>query len=100
MINALSELIGCTVTKVERVHDYLQIIFSNGSIMNVYNKYSYDGNVSDLVSKTLVSFSEHSDSVELRFVGSRFEIGLRDADYSGPEAIALRRPGKEPVIWN
>ena len=100
MANALSELIGFTVTKVESIHDYLQITFSDGSIMNVYNKYSYDGNVSDLENKTLISFSEHSDGVELRFLGSQFEIGLRDDDYSGPEAIALRRPGKEPVIWN
>lgn len=99
-MNVLSELIGCTVSKVELVHDYLQMIFSDSSTLNVYNKYSYDGDVSALEGKTLLSVAEQQDELSLRFVGSELRIGLADDDYSGPEAIEFKRPGKEPVVWN
>ncbi len=99
-MNALSELIGCAVTRVERVHDYLQITFSNGSIMSIYNRYSYDGDVSDLEGTTLISFLEEPDEVVLRFIRGSLSIGLRSDDYAGPEAIALRRVSKETVVWN
>jgi hypothetical protein len=88
------------VSKVERVHDYLQITFSDESTVNVYNKYSYDGDVSDLEGKTLLSIAEQPDLVSLRFFGSELQISLADDDFSGPEAIEFRRPGKKPVVWN
>lgn len=31
---------------------------------------------------------------------SCFSIGMADDDYSGPEAIVLKRDGKDLVVWN
>lgn len=99
-MNVLSELIGCTVSKAELVHDYLQMTFSDKSTLNVYNRYIYDGDVTGLVGKTLLSIAEQEGELALRFFECDLRIGLADEDYSGPEAIEFRRPGKEPVVWN
>lgn len=98
-MSALSLLVGCTVSKVERVHDYLQLWFSDGSTLNIYNKYRCVVDVSDIEKKTLESVDETPERVLLNFAGSPLEIGLRNDDYSGPEALDLRRPGNALVVW-
>ncbi len=39
----LKILIGLMIQKIEEVHDYLQLVFSDGTILNIYNDYQYDG---------------------------------------------------------
>jgi hypothetical protein len=99
-MSALSLLVDCTVARVELVHDYLQFTFSDGSTLNIYNKYRYFGDVADIENKTLVSVDETQERVLLHFSGSQLEIGLRNEDYSGPEALALQRPGHALVVWD
>ncbi len=105
MESILQCLISLTVKKIERVHDYLQILFSDGTAINVYSNYRYDRAVHDLSpsihGEKVVTVSENQDGVTIVFSGGgHLLVGLKDEDYNGPEAIELIRKGKETVIWN
>ena len=98
----LRVLTGLMIQKVEEVHDYLQLVFSDGTILNVFNKYQYEGeNILSIKGKKMNSIKETDQSVLFSFSdGSHLIVGLRDEDYSGPEAMELIRHNEPPIVWN
>lgn len=99
----LDYLVGSTVKNAIQVHDYHQLFFEEGAILNVYNDFevSGDGRVSSLEGAKVEEVEDTEVAATLRFSGDKsLRIDLRDAAYSGPEALALRMPGKPVVVWN
>ena len=99
---ALQILIGLIISKIEEVHDYIQIVFSDGTTLSIFNNYVYDdGLVLGLEGKEIKSVEESDDGVLIVFVdGTTISVGLKDEDYNGPEAMVLKQEGKSPIVWN
>ncbi|WP_316672702.1 hypothetical protein [uncultured Tolumonas sp.] len=99
---ALQILIGLIIGKIEKVHDYIQIVFSDSTTLSIYNNYIYDGgSVLGIEGKMVRSVEESDNSVIIFFEsGESLSIGLDDNDYNGPEAMVLRQEGESPVVWN
>jgi hypothetical protein len=101
-MTALQILIGLIAGKIEKMHDYSQIVFSDSTTLSIFNNYVYDGgSVLSIEGKTVRSVEESDSSVIILFEsGDSLSIGLDDQDYNGPEAMVLRQEGKAPVVWN
>lgn len=101
-MDALQILVGLIIGKIEKVHDYVQIVFSDGTALSIFNNYVYDGgSVFGVEGKTVRSVEESGSSIIILFEsGESLSIGLDDDDYNGPEAMVLRQEGKCPVVWN
>lgn len=99
---ALQILIGLIIGKVEEVHDYIQLVFSDGTTLNIFNNYVYDGgSILGIEGKEVKSVEESGDGILIAFDdGSSISVGLRGDDYNGPEAMMLRQEGKSPIVWN
>ena len=99
---ALQILIGLIIGKIEEVHDYIQVVFSDGTTLSIFNNYVCDaGSILSIEGKTVRSVEESDSSVVIYFEGGKsLSIGLNDDDYNGPEAMVLRQEGKSPVVWN
>lgn len=101
-MKALKILIGLIVGKIEEIHDYIQIVFSDGTTLSVFNNYYYDGDsVHTIEGKKVRSIEESGEKIILLFEDDGcVSIGMGDEDYNGPEAMVLRREGESPVVWN
>ncbi len=100
-MEALQILVGLIIKKVEVLQDYVQLIFSDNTILNIFNKYQYDGSsVLVLEGKKLVSAIETKIKIVFEFKDSgKLTVSLLNKDYNGPEAIELIREGEPSVIW-
>ena len=99
---ALQTLIGLIVSKIEEIHDYVQIVFSDGTTLNIFNNYYYDSSsVHSIEGKKVKSVEEVGNKITVTFEDSEsLSIGMADDDYNGPEAMVLRRKGESPVVWS
>jgi len=100
-MDVLQILVGSIIQMVEIIHDYLQLTFTDGTILNIYNKYQYDGeSVLTFEGKKLISAIETDIKIILDIEdGGKIEVGLLDEDYNGPEAMELIRKDEPPVVW-
>ena len=91
-MTALDNIKSCTVQTAENIHDYLQLTFSNKSILNVFNSYHYDGGeISTLLGRSVTAVDVRPELIRIEFsMGVALSIGMRDGDFRGPEAIKLK----------
>lgn len=101
-MSALEAILESEVQRTEIINDYLQIYFTNGSILNIYNSYTVrNGKLEEIKGKKLCTVLENDMKVELIFCdSSSINIDLTSEAYNGPEAIQLIRDGHPTVIWN
>lgn len=101
-MTALQMLIGLLISKIEKVHDYIQIVFSDGTTLSIFNNHSYDGgSVYAAEGKKIKSVEEVDNKINIIFEDNNcLSIGMGDDDYNGPEAMVLRREGESSVVWN
>ena len=102
-MSILSDLVTLSVQSTEQIHDYFQIVFSDGSGLSVYNDHFFTGcTLESITGSSVSSVLESPEEVVIDFSGrGSLSVGLKDNDYvSGPEAMQLNRPGKPTVIWN
>ncbi len=101
-MTALQILIGLIIGKIEKVHDYIQVVFSDGTTLSIFNNYAYDGDsVLSIEGNRVSGVEESANSVVIIFEGGKsLTVGLNDEDYNGAEAMVLRQEGKSPVVWN
>lgn len=99
---ALQILIGLIINRIEEVHDYIQLVFSDGTMLSIFNNHHYDGgSVLIVEGKKVESVDEGGSKVVITLDdGSCISIGMSDEDYNGPEAMVLIREGESPVVWN
>lgn len=79
MDDPLERLVGLVVDQVVLIHDYIQLVFSDGSILNIYNKYTCEGDrIRPLVGKMLESFRYHQETIIFSFEGyGGLTVGMR-----------------------
>lgn len=102
MESKLSHLVYKKIQEVRVVEDYLQLVFINNSVLNIYNSYRYNGEcISSIKTQEIISINENNEQITLSF-SNKFclIISLKDDDYKSPEAIELIKKGKETIIWN
>lgn len=99
---ALHILIGLFIKHIESIHDYIQIVFADGTVLNIFNSYSYDGaSLFDVSNLKVIDVSELEKVVTIKLEnGSVLMIDLKEEAYNGPEAMMLIREGESPVVWN
>ncbi|MEL4238235.1 hypothetical protein [Shewanella xiamenensis] len=101
-MNFLQILAGLIISRIEEIHDYIQIVFSDGTTLSIFNNYVYDGGSKlDIEGMQVKSIEESNDSALIVFASGRsITVGLTDDDYNGPEAMVLSQNGKSPIVWN
>ncbi|MBO6513230.1 MAG: hypothetical protein JJ974_04620 [Phycisphaerales bacterium] len=98
-----AHIIGLTIDHVLEIHDYIQIYFTNGDIMNLNNR--YECQPADLESfKNEVIDRMIDDDSELVLItksGFAIRMGMLYKDVNGPEAAEFYRDGSdgEIIIW-
>lgn len=101
-MRGLQTLIGLIIQKIERVHDYLQLVFSDGTTLNIYNNHRYDsGSIFSVEGEQVASVIEADSEITFKFQnGGILSVGMRDEDYNGPEAMQLIKKGEPPIVWS
>lgn len=103
-MSPLAGLIGHCLTGVERVHDYVQLRFDNGDLLNVFNEFRIEGNrdadITVIVGLVVNVASTGKDEVCLRLGSKTFRISLLDSAYRGPEAIEYVPVSGNRVVWS
>lgn len=101
-MKALQLLIGLLISNIEEMHDYIQVVFSDGTTLSIFNNHSYEGgSIHAVEGKKVKSVEEVDNMVIITFEDDDYlSIGMGDDDYNGPEAMVLRREGESPVVWN
>lgn len=105
MINILHQLVGQSVRKVVPLHDYLQIYFDQGGILNIYNRYQIfvrcEGDVLSFVEKKATDIMEEPKAITFTFGADHsIRVFLLDADYRGPEAMEFIEKDGSRSIWS
>ncbi|TKB73221.1 MAG: hypothetical protein E8D46_12320 [Nitrospira sp.] len=100
--DALKQLIGRSVIRVEKVHDHLQLEFSGDAILSIFNNYQYGaGSISSIQGEQLLAVNELGDKISFKFQkGAILSVSMEDAEYNGPEAMVLKRKDEPFIIWN
>lgn len=101
-MDSLQILTGLSISKIKKVHDYIQVIFYGGTTLNIFNNHDYDrGSALAVRDKKVKSVERTGSTIVITLDdGSCLSIGMDNDDYNGPEAIELSREGKPPVVWN
>lgn len=98
----LHQLIGRTVVKIDKVHDYIQLVLSGDATLSIFNRYQISTQcLSEIEGDQLLEANQLAETISLKFSkGAVLSVGMGEADYSGPEAMALHQKNKPTVIWN
>jgi hypothetical protein len=104
MQNVLGLLVGRKIQEAEKIHDYLQLWFDNGVLLNIFNVITVIGCMADdfsqFVGCEVSSINESDVAVEIVFLdGKLLRVGMSDGDYHGPEAMEYVGVGGEIVVW-
>ena len=105
MESKLDIIIGILITEANKIADYFQIFFENGTILNIYNEYYFipnkTFNLSQIKGFKISDVLESKSEVKITFSNKiNLIIDLRDDAFKGPEAITLSVPGDPMVVWN
>lgn len=104
MTTPLANLVGQRITAAERVHDYMQIRFGNGDLLNVFNEYRIEGrgeeSVTDLIDLVVSDASTRKEEVCIALGTKTLRISLVDSAYRGPEAIEYIPASGKRVVWS
>jgi hypothetical protein len=102
MSTALEDLIGNSITKASSIHDYFQIFFENGSILNIYNPFLFQPTVkfSELIGRKIIEVKISQSHFLFSISGDiTLSIDRNFEGYINPEILELSRPGKPLVVW-
>lgn len=105
MSQILSKLVHRHVEQVRHVHDYVQLRFDDGAILNVFNSATVSGgrpdDLSSLVGVEVAEVSSTNTNVCLVMAdGNVLTVGMADADYRGPEAMEYIAADGGRVVWS
>lgn len=103
MKTAFDVLVGLTLLRVERIHDYIQFHFDNGGVLNIFNEFTISGfisgNLSEAVGSRVLSVRHSETAVELDICGKMVRIGLSGNDYNGPEVLEYTDENGNIIVW-
>lgn len=97
----LNSLIGLSVCRVVNVYDYIQIIFSGGEVLSIFNSYNYSGSsISRIERKIIINIEKKNNKIIIKFNNKEcLIIGIADDDYRGPEAFTLKKGNDPPLVF-
>ncbi len=102
--NPLERLIGLTAVQATKLHDYLQLKFSDGTILNINNRYKLVGTsdgIECVIGKLVSGVKADERSIRIVFFGGMsLLVGLNEEDFNSPEAMEMYAAGSPPIIWN
>lgn len=102
--SVLSPLVGRRVVTVEAIHDYIQLGFDSGDVLNVFNLYriegSGDSDVHALIGQCLAAIFTQPWEVRLELGQLSLIVSLLDTAYRGPEAIEFIPSSGSRVVWS
>ena len=95
------KLLQKRVTRFEHVHDYTQIYFHDGSVLNIFNAFTIkNGNPATLIEKSVAEV--HSDLKSIKIIFSHqdeIRVGMEESDFNGPEAMELIEADNSRFVW-
>ena len=86
-----------------RIHDYVQLVFDGGAILNIYDlsQIPNELGLKTFTGKIVRSVNESKQKFVLLFDdSSRLEVDLQNTGFTGPERMELNVPGRPTVVWN
>jgi hypothetical protein len=101
MSEKLELLIGKHIKRIEITHDYLQLLLVDGSILNIFNTHSINDSVdSKLAGYEIVAVKQDEEVITFSMSPEgTIQVGLKDSDYHGPEAMEYIREHGPCVVW-
>lgn len=95
---------GKVVKRVDAIHDYIQIEFEDGAMLNIYNRHILTGDAGKglgaLAGKVVTQATEQDRGITVHFGDSlSMQIGMATGDFSGPEAM-LYRHKDQLIVWH
>ena len=94
---------GRKIQEVRYVHDYAQLFFEGGIILNVNDlpRANHGNSLSAFKGMTVAIAAESESAVVLSMGnGANLVIGLGDPSMMGLEYLELYLPGEPMVVWN
>lgn len=95
--------VGNVVVRAEAVHDYFQLEFSKGMIVNIFNRFTLipsESIAAELIGANVEDIEVTSVALTLIFnQGMRLEIGFNDADFKGPEGLEVIAEDGSHIVW-
>jgi hypothetical protein len=102
--SVLFPLVGHRVTTADVVHDYVQLRFDNGDVLNVFNDYEIEGSslatLHALIGKCVVAVSTQPREVRLELGELSLIVSLLDTAYRDAEAIEYIPSSGSRVVWS
>ncbi|MBC9882059.1 hypothetical protein G8O24_32525 [Bradyrhizobium sp. INPA01-394B] len=100
-----THFIGRRVKSASVVHDYVQICFTDGGVLNVFNRVIKpqldEISLKQFVQKVVTAELKDCRAFTLEFDGGHvFQIGMNDSDYRGPEALQFTDADGHIVVWS
>ena len=81
-------IIGKEVEKIVYIHDYFQLIFDDGSILNLYNKITTFVNVELIIGKKVFDVILDDEELEIKILSNlNIRMSMKKEDYNSPEAF-------------
>jgi len=101
MSESLEFLVDKQIDRAEIIHDYLQLFFVDGTILNILNFYSIDGALDPrLAGYELAVVQQNEKEVTLSLLPEgTIRVGLKNSDYRGPEAMEYIRKDGPCIVW-
>lgn len=105
MPNALDIMVGQKLHKVARVHDYIQLWFDSGAVLNIFNSFTLvgctDQDVTQLVGAEVMRIEASEAYVGIFFMNEKsIRVAITDDDYRGPEAMEYISDDNKRIIWS
>lgn len=101
--SVLSRLLGQFIVSVEVIHDYLQVTFSNGDLLNVFNVYLLEGvgqsGIRELIGLRVCGISDQTHEVRLDLGAHALKVSLADEAFRGPEAMEYVPVSGSRIVW-
>lgn len=102
MPESLDFLSNRFINKIEKVHDYVQIHFNDGSCLNIFNDFSVScDQFGDLIGCEVVEIIIDESAISFSLSsGVAIRVGMVDADFHGPEAMEYIPITGPSVVWS
>jgi len=101
MIHFEEKLVGQSVTQINFVQDYLQIVFSSKMTLTINNDFTYSrGQLTDFIDATVLGAITSDEEFILQFSDDRILlVGLADKNYHCPEVMVMVDESGEIIVW-
>lgn len=103
-VSILDGLLGQNLILVRKVHDYVQLQFGNGDLLNVFNEFSIEGGCGselvDLMGLNVNAVTIAHDEVCLKLGKAVLRVSLREEAFSGPEAVEYIPATGSRIVWS